>query len=310
LANVPVHPVTSSTVSLPLDSYRLTFQQQIVVDRAFTWLAGGCLKSYGLPGPTGLIGRVIPPEQADLSLVNVLSLRSAEKYGYNPPLTAQLNEVRKLESGGIAPGSGGVLMGTATTYGGKPVPPGGCMGKAAAELVGKVGPAFPLVRPPLPSNLPPKARSRLARLLGLGSAAAVAYRNLTSQGGLVGRLVLASDFQMQANPKLVAARARWHVCMLKAGFDYNAPEAARSDHRWALGPSSATPADRALEVRVASADAGCEAKVDYAGLEVALLTGYQDQLINTHVTALEAFKQAEQRLLANATAVLAGRKTT
>ncbi|MCD0450526.1 hypothetical protein LO762_15200 [Actinocorallia sp. API 0066] len=104
----------------------------------------------------------------------------------------------------------------------------------------------------------------------------------------------------EEDPRTVEVTARWAACMRQVGYPYQTPGSVASDARW-LVPGPPSPA----EVLVASADVSCKARVNYAGLRLAVLTAHEMRLVNEHKERLTAHKLELSARLRNAREVLA-----
>jgi hypothetical protein len=295
--------VSASQLSLPLEAYELTLGQEVTAARAVTVLADRCLRGFGLPPPSGLLGHAEPPAaEVTESAVQWLGAASAEVYGFNPPPDSALREFDSLNVGGAIYSTdaqvhevlSGTLAdgGTLTRFAGRPVPEGGCLGLATSEIS-----------------------------LHIDVAAASGYSSTGAHQvpgapyfwlvwpGLPLRLEEQAVENTEADSRAIAVASRWHACMGSAGFNYATPLDAMSDPRWAPGTSDASSqvTNHRTEIAVAIADAHCQSKVNFAGVRLALLTGYEDQLLRTHVGPLDAYRRAAARLMGNATAILEGR---
>jgi hypothetical protein len=146
----------------------------------------------------------------------------------------------------------------------------------------------------------PSAKPRPARL-------GVAYFDLV-QPGLPLEIEKTAAAQANGDPRVRAVDARWHACMAKSGYSYRTPIDAMGDPRWAPGTTEATArrGTQRLQMAVAVADAGCQQQVNFAGTRLAVLAGYQDQLISSNLDRLHQYESQMAKLVANARLILGG----
>lgn len=301
---VPVRPITSmSMVRLPLDSYYLTFSQQMPVLKAYTRLVDSCVQTYGLAPQQGLAELPgFPLSAVDNSIVQYLSVASASQYGFNPPATGDLAVFERLNAAdqhgpGPSRSMRQVMNGPrkGLAYNGRPIPLGGCTGEADSRLASHVSSSA------LVMNGLRNSRAALSRF---------AFDELTN-GVLPGQLQSTAVSETKADPRILTVTRRWSKCMSAAGYSYASPADAMSDPRWYDATASAASIAQTmpLQIRVAAATARCEKKTDYAGTRLAVVAAYENRLINSHVTQLQAFKAGLRTIIVNATAVLEGRKS-
>jgi hypothetical protein len=293
--DVVVRPVTSAKMAtLPLYNYLLAFHDQYLVERAVGMIAGKCMRRYGLRTHFTILGGYVIARPRVLVVINWLPVASAERYGYRKPVTIQQREalrfnrsmIRAMNEGGRS--SRSVLLGLTRNYRQGRVPVGGCL--RDAERV--------LVRPLLLDRGQRKGiaygiRAETKRQMATPDAI---YEDLMGQGASLPKmLILKAAARMMADPRLAETTKRWRLCMLRSGFDYRSPTDAASDPRWnAFASDASLRRTRPLQVQVATADARCEARVDYAGMRLALLRGYEDRLINDHKWQLTAYRMADK----------------
>lgn len=300
LPAITVHDVTSqSQIQLPVDSYVPAFSTEVLIGRAVTKLADACLAKYGVAVPPVFLGFAHAPLSVlNDSTVQWLSVDSAEKYGFNPPQDQAWTTYDK-----DVWANGGILGVTQTQrqylYGTGPaaqragsVPSGGCLGRAAATVTEGIGSV-----PELPS----------AKTVRHGAGAT--YYQLV-QPGLPLQIEQAATSDAANDPRVKAAAAQWQSCMAKSGYHYATPTDALGDSRWAPGTTDAKSrrSSQGLQVAVATADARCQQQANVAGTRLAVLTGYQDQLISSNLGQLRTYQGEMAKLAANARAVLGGKQ--
>lgn len=97
--------------------------------------------------------------------------------------------------------------------------------------------------------------------------------------------------------------AAWSACMQESGYRYDKPDDANNDLRW--WKNDKAPASKA-EINTAVADVRCKKKVHYLDQMTAILTAYQQQIVEANAERLEAAHQHAQDALKKAAAVLSG----
>ncbi|GGV73173.1 hypothetical protein GCM10010294_34980 [Streptomyces griseoloalbus] len=242
-------PPPEPGISLPLDSYVPSPEEQGRSDRAQAALERACLARFGLrwegPGRTALeTGRRMALSR-QAARFGVTDPEHAERYGYHaPPWSTYDPRVGELldQHQHVTPDVRKVLYGTATEAGGRPVPRNGCRAEAARRLARGA--------PPADRNLP----GRLAE-----QAAAAALED----------------------PRLSAVVGAWRSCVTGAGLRYASPQDAAGDPRW---KRDRTPTEE--EVSVAVADVRCQNEVRYLPTLVTVTAGKQRELISRHALEL------------------------
>jgi len=277
-------PLAPAQLSVPTLGYEPTMGQTVAVTRAVTTLAGRCVRSYGLRAPAGNLLIVAPISDISVLQIQVgwLSLASARRYGYYPPpseLDQQLVELaRQAYTAGAtappaaAPGLAGVLHGApGAQENGRPVPAGGCVGRAERAL-GDVG---------------------------------LLYRG---QADVASQVFRDAVLEMRQDPRVLSVIRRWRSCMRARGFRYQSPDAAQLDPRWAAEgtPVAEIARTRPLQVAVATSDARCRAQLDYPGIRLGVLRAYLRRSMGAHAGQLGQYRRRLARLVARARAVLDG----
>jgi hypothetical protein len=296
---IAVRPVLSaSQLRLPVQKYEPSFQQEVAADQVVTKLTDQCVRSFNLQPPAGQLGHVEPPAaDVTLSAVQWLDTTTAREYGFNPPPDAGMEQYDSLNSSPALssenPGVHEVLFGVGAAghgrlaeYAGRPVPKGGCLGEATSAVSAHIGLAAA-------SGLPHPTTS--------GDPGA-AYFWLVWPG-LPRRLEEQAVQNAQADPRMAAVTAKWHACMARLGFHYQTPLDAMSDSRWAPGTANASSLtnNRKDEIAAATADAKCQASVDFAGVRLALLTSYEKRLFAARARQLRAYEHTFAQLMKNVT---------
>ena len=281
--------VSANQIQIPLSSYMPSLPELEIIGRARGVLAGKCLGTYGVSASIGFVGELPPPGvEVSSASVSWLDQKSAVTYGYHPPVSAAekqaqqmiIESIKELHGGSSVVSKSGnptspsspiqsVFLGTVRSYAGKAVPVGGCNEQSAVALAAGSG----------------------ASLIGLGN-------------GLPGDLWREAYPRMENDSRVQAATRRWSSCMAAAGFSYRLPVDAQSDSRW--GESATGTGVSGQEVAAATADARCRLQANYAGVRMAVLAAYQQELIDKNVTRLQAFKSAISAQVRRAEKVLAG----
>ncbi|RSO07304.1 hypothetical protein DMH18_25545 [Streptomyces sp. WAC 06783] len=118
-------------MAYPLESYKLTDDQEKKIVQAVDALTVSCMKSFGItykPVPsTGDNGL----GSSHKHLYGVTDEKEARTYGYGDPDVGQ--EVQK-QTTGETDEELAVRLGEVTTYNGKPVPEGGCQGQSSRQV--------------------------------------------------------------------------------------------------------------------------------------------------------------------------------
>lgn len=93
---------------------------------------------------------------------------------------------------------------------------------------------------------------------------------------------------MFTDSRVVEVTREWSDCMADAGFDYGDPFDASGDPRWGGDDADRpTPA----EVEVAVADVECKRAVNWAGILLAVETGYQTRLLAEERELIETYQE-------------------
>lgn len=108
-----------------------------------------------------------------------------------------------------------------------------------------------------------------------------------------------------ADKRAATVMADWSACMRESGYRYDRPEQASQDPRWWKAGDDA-PASKA-EKNTAVADVRCKKKANYLGRMTAILTAYQQQIVEKNLERLESVHDKVQQALKNAATVLSGR---
>jgi hypothetical protein len=126
---------------------------------------------------------------------------------------------------------------------------------------------------------------------------ALATRDPNRENLVVG--MAADSYAMaEADSRVRAVFTRWSECMSAAGFDYRDPWAANDD------PVFGTEAPTAAELETARADVACRAEVNVNGIWVAVISAYQERLIDGNLDTLNQRRAEIEAQLTAATGII------
>jgi hypothetical protein len=187
--------ITTETLQLPLDQFLQSPENMSKVQAAYRVRLRQCVADFGLdltlPTPTT---RQQPGPNA--RRYGVTDPDAVAVYGYRPPP----GTTTRKQASHLPTDVQNVLSGRGqTTINGRPVPSGGCIAKANADLAGG--------RAPIDDSL--------AMRLGAESLA-----------------------RSQADSRVRAVLGRWSACMKRLGFDYSTPANAIADPRFTSGDAA------------------------------------------------------------------------
>ncbi len=103
----------------------------------------------------------------------------------------------------------------------------------------------------------------------------------------------------KSDSRVVAAFAKWSMCMAGSGYHYSTPMEANNDPKWSGEKASAE------EIAVAVADLNCKKTTNLVGIRMAVDAAYQREAISQHGVELNAIKAGLVRQAATASAILA-----
>ncbi|MFG1998780.1 hypothetical protein ACGFNU_06490 [Spirillospora sp. NPDC048911] len=289
IAVIPA-PASADGLSLPLEAYLLTPEQNATVERAQSMLTADCMRRFGFSYPVaGARGL-----SAARETVNWLFLpeRTAARWGYHQSPERRA-EIQRAQEGGngadLSSAAKAVMTGTAASYRGAAVPKGGCfsLGRDGVEA-GAAKIKLPAWADRADQKLPPGAPPSM--------------RLASQQPSFLPETLLDGAFKYaQADARMKKVEASWSACMKQAGHAYPNLDAVLRDRRWegGDGPSAA-------EIATAQADARCRARVNYAGTMYALQVAYQKALIDQNAEALAQVRSTNETMVRNAAKVLNG----
>lgn len=189
--------VSGTDIVLPLDAYLLTGQQLNTLSTAVILIGRDCMKRFGLAWP------VNPPTAGTEASRNVrryaiIEPEKAKATGYHLSETATPKADQKeptADAMNVWAGRG------EQTFGGQPVPAGGCAGEAVRQLTKGAPNADP---------------------------------------GIPEKLQLETYARTKADSRVVRVFAEWSKCMQAKGYSYPDPYAAEGDQRWQTAKASPT----------------------------------------------------------------------
>ncbi|GAA0584810.1 hypothetical protein GCM10010172_82250 [Paractinoplanes ferrugineus] len=190
---------TDADIVLPLDPYIQTTEQRISMTAAATIIGRDCMKRFGLSWPAA------PTGGSDNRPLNarrywIIEPATAKSLGYHAPVskpTAGDDRPADFKADKTAMN---VWAGLGErTFGGQPVPEGGCAGEAMRQI----------------TKGAPKADPKIAETLTMQT-----YK------------------RMMADSRVTRVFGEWSKCMKEQGFDYPDPGAASEDLRWQSGATS------------------------------------------------------------------------
>lgn len=183
----------------PVDAYRVSAQENQAILNAVQKLIGKCAATFGVDYPTDL--QPVTAVNDYSRLYGVTDLASARQYGYEPGPGAATSggstgrgrgPAMSRDAATVISGWPGGRAGDPQhppknlTYGGKPVPVGGCAGEAK-------------------------------RRLGIGPD------DNPQDPTLVRTIADSASHQAEADPRVVAGFQAWSTCMKAAGYNYRTP---------------------------------------------------------------------------------------
>lgn len=268
-------PIATSVLQaeMPIASFELTptlqAQEQYLQER----LLQACMAGYGfhimpdLSTQSIQLGVRISNEVAS-RWYGISDLASAEVYGYQLPSWTKGTASPGLVSA-LPTGERSVMIGGVRTYGGRAVPEDGCTGTVQTELT-QAG-----VLAPGPSSA-----------TGFDSPAEVVQDKAFTSA--------------QRDARVEAVFARWSACMATYGDHYATPFAPTMDPRWE-NDTSVSPA----EIDTAEHDIACKTKVNLLGVELAVVSDYQNMDIMADISALAGARAQVEGAQAGITKLMA-----
>ncbi|KAB2350761.1 hypothetical protein [Actinomadura rudentiformis] len=293
IATIPA-PASADGLSLPLEAYLLTPEQNATVHRAQSMLTADCMRRYGFSYPVaGARGLSAARETVNWLF---LSERTAAQWGYHQSPERRA-EIQRAQEGGngtdLSGAAKAVMTGTAASYQGTAVPKGGCFSQGRDGIEAGAGKIkLPTWADRGDQKLPPGAPPSM--------------RLASEQPSYLPETLLDGAFKYaQADARMKKVEAAWSTCMNEAGHAYPNVDAVLRDRRWEGGEGPST-----AEIATARADARCRARVNYAGTMYALQVAYQEALIEQNAEALVQVRRTNETMVRNAAEVLNGGSTS
>lgn len=269
----PPPSTPSAALSLPLDPYlTASTRQAAVLNEALAIKTRDCMVAKGFSYPISAssnAGTSVAPGFAELaSVYGISNLAMAEADGYGPAAQGHVSfgSAHSLPTGTMT------LPGLVRRYG-------------AAYVVALYG--YAVVPPPGTHTLPgcsDKASTSVYAAYG------AANRNLPAELGSE------ATQATEANKRVLAVEAAWSTCMAGRGFQYSSPLAA-AQAKWPTPPSG-------LEITTAVADVRCKQKTDLTGVVLAVMRGYQQELVQANILALTQLNRDFARIVTEAEAIV------
>lgn len=192
----------SSSLVFPIDAYLFTDDQFIEIDRATNVLTDQCMQQFGIrftaPPPN-----ILPGTSTDSNAprrYGVSDAASVAVLGYHPPSGAPFPEKPALDQTDLTVLTGISNTNTSppttnpSTYHGRPIPSGGCIGQARAKLT--------------------------------------AHGGTTNNAPLADSINQTSLSLSQREPQVITAIKQWSACMTVHGYTYATPYDAINDPQW------------------------------------------------------------------------------
>jgi hypothetical protein len=246
----------------PITAYEPTPTQAAQVKYLDERLTQVCMQGFGFAyAPqlsTGAIAQSVRIDQEFLSrMYGVSDPAAVHEYGYHLPAWTQGSAAPDLVAA-MPAAQRSVFEGTTKSYGGQAVPQGGCRAWAAGQLAQR--------------GIDPSSAWPTDTSANTNAA--------TDTASLVAQIQTDAFEQAQSDPRVLAVFGKWSACMRAYGDDYPTPFVAAADQHWATG----TPTAR--EIEVAEHDLACKSRVGLAGVETAVVSGYQESAIAGHAAVL------------------------
>ncbi|MFF8771356.1 hypothetical protein [Kitasatospora sp. NPDC015120] len=142
------------------------------------------------------------------------------------------------------------------------------------------------------------AQAKCAKEVSIRLAAADAGKG--SAKGRLNELITQAGEQTEADPRMVAALARWSQCMRPSGYTYASPLQAAQQFEKVVGAAGAQ------ELAIARADAGCRADSRPAEVWFEVRTQLEQRLVEQNAQLLKEVADSEKRLAREASQAVAG----
>ncbi len=259
-----------SQISLPTDAYQVTTEQIRQLSKAADLVTADCMRTFGFPHTPTDLGDLDGSARGRFArtvLYGAFDPATAGTKAYNAWITVAAPQ----PGSALAPAHHATTEELTALMGTDPA-----SGRAATEVNG------------LP--LPPGGCDRKGLDTIGGALPAVGDAELPEGGPKTS----------QSDPRVVAAYAKWSDCMRGMGYGYHDPAAAMLDPRW---PRTTTSAE---EIATATADLRCKLANNTVGVLVAVERAYDQRYIDSHESALAAYRQRYEDLARNAARLITG----
>lgn len=255
-------------IRLPLDGYELTVPQLNDILTAQNVASHLCLQQLGFD----LSLHVFGPVDTDVPRyqLHYLPLAIAQKHGYSDATAGTGDTGRTPGNGGY---KGGSTVASPTAYDAW----AGTVREVNGHAVPKGGCSLRghqlIYTPAIPPSADPL------------------------------QFIYQSEGKVLADRRMLAAFTHWRACMAARAYNYPNPlaaqEASPTGQEWPSGPSAA-------EIATATADAQCRQQTDVEGIWLALMGGYETQVIKADLPQLVSDKKVTDQWVRKAERLLHG----
>lgn len=259
--------------ALPIDTYAVSDAQYHEINVALNKLQSSCVQDYGLD-----LDLKVPPVAPDTRMARRYmnaDLDYAKTFGYHTDPAMEMNP--DLYTPDLSKDQLTVLLGgeQQVTLKGP--------SQAAGEFNGKAIP---------PGGCLQKAKDQLLdRPSHAPGDDAVLVDKLDSQ----------AYASMLKDERVAAVFADWSACMKEQGYDYATPAEANDDPKWQATETASTE-----EISAAVADVTCKLKHNVLGVQFAVESAYDKQLIEQNAEALAEVKALNNKRLKIAAKIFSG----
>ncbi len=263
----------TSQLSLPLDPFKESIENSLVIGEATDILVAKCMKSFGFNRPSkkpDLARALASKAEGNSRIFGISDLSQAKKNGYH--LDEGLNS--RTGGSGVAQSPAEMLVFDGTkpgevppdiatkspgNYGGRTIPPGGCIGQARTAI--------------------------------FGSAV------FLSQFTLAKELATTAANSAEADARVLAQIKGWSTCMKSAGLNYPDPYSINDFNL-------DTPRPSAREIQVAIADVECKEKTQLAKTWLKVLAEYEKTALEKNQLTLAEQLRQRQDVVNRATLII------
>ncbi|MFE1909528.1 hypothetical protein ACFW96_38600 [Streptomyces gardneri] len=272
VATVPVM-AEAKTLTFPLDAFEATGEQQRSLGRAQAVLISRCMARYGFTYREG--ENRSPERPAGVSRrFGVSDPRTAEQYGYQNPSTARNTQPQRTRRHALTPAEEVALLGEPGLDPEQLPDSQQEADKQAAGTSGggdRRGPAGGCTR-----------ESYLKLYAPLPESVDLLY-----VFNLRGR----ADSEYRQDSRVRAVNGRWSACMAKSGYKVTDPSEAAEQLGLADRRASAD------AINAAKADVRCKGQVNLIGVHYAVLSAYEQRMVEKNAETLKLVDdQLDERL--------------